>query len=153
MLIAALFIFVCLMAGVVGSFFTMQSIPTWYAGLNKPAFNPPNWVFGPVWTGLYVLMGISAYLVYSKGAKKKEVRTALMVFSAQLLLNAVWSILFFGLQSLLYGLVGIVALWLSIAATMWRFYGISREAAWLLAPYMLWVSFAGVLNYFIWTLN
>jgi len=147
------FILICLAAGAIGSIFTFQSIPTWYAGLNKPDFSPPNWVFGPVWTTLYIMMGIAAYLVYAKDVKKKEVRTALMVFSVQLVLNTLWSILFFGLQSPLYGLICIIALWLAIAATIWKFYGIDKNAGRLLAPYILWVSFASVLNYFIWMLN
>ncbi len=147
------FILVCLAAGAIGSLFTFQSIPTWYAGLNKPDFSPPNWVFGPVWTTLYILMGIAAYLVYAKGMKKKEVRAALAVFSLQLALNVLWSILFFGLQNPLYGLVCIIALWLSIAATMWKFYGIDRNAGRLLIPYLFWVSLASALNYFIWMMN
>ncbi|NYZ74046.1 tryptophan-rich sensory protein [Candidatus Micrarchaeota archaeon] len=147
------FIMICLAAGGIGSLFTMQSIPTWYAGLNKPDFSPPNWVFGPVWTTLYILMGIAAYLVYAKGMKKKEIRGALMIFGGQLVLNTLWSILFFGLHSPLYGFVCIIALWLAIAATIWKFYGVSKNAGLLLVPYILWVSFASVLNLFIWMMN
>jgi len=147
------FILLCLMAGGIGSIFTFQSIPTWYAGLNRPDFSPPNWVFGPVWTTLYIMMGIAAYLVYAKGIRKKETKTALALFSVQLVLNTLWSILFFGLQSPLYGFICIIALWLAIAATIWKFYGIDKNAGLLMVPYILWVSFASVLNFFIWMLN
>lgn len=95
-------VIVCILAGVIGSVFTVQSIPTWYAGLSKPSFSPPNWAFAPVWTTLYVLMGISLYLVVRKGFK--EVKPQVYIFGAQLVLNAVWSFLFFGLRSPLYGL-------------------------------------------------
>ena len=151
---AAVFVLVCLLAGGIGSIFTAPEIPTWYAALNKPDFSPPNWVFAPVWTTLYILMGIAAYLVYEKGAKKKgEVDAALAVFEVQLALNMAWSFLFFGLHSPLYGLICIAALWIVIALTMVKFYGISRPAGLLLAPYLLWVSFASVLNLFVWMLN
>jgi tryptophan-rich sensory protein len=150
---AALFVLVCLIAGGIGSFFTFPSIQGWYSTLNKPFFNPPNWVFGPVWTLLYVLMGISAYLVYEKGFKQKKVRIALAMFDIQLFLNVLWSLLFFGLQSPLYGLLCIIALWFSIALTMAKFYKISRTAGSLMIPYLLWVSFASILNLFIWRLN
>ena len=153
MAVLAGFILLCLAAGAIGSIFTFQSIPTWYAGLNKPDFSPPNWVFGPVWTTLYIMMGIAAYLVYGQGMKKKEAGFALTLFGVQLVLNTLWSILFFGLQNPLYGLVCIIALWLSIAATIWKFYGISKNAGLLLVPYILWVSFASVLNLSIWMLN
>lgn len=158
---AAVFVLVCLMAGAVGSVFTFPSIEGWYAGLQKPAFTPPDWVFGPVWTTLYVLMGAAAYLVYSegagkreaKGAKKKEVRRALETFGIQLGLNVLWSLLFFGLHSPLYGLACIAALWIAIAATIIRFYAISKTAGLLLVPYILWVSFASLLNFYVWMLN
>jgi len=145
------FILVCEMAGIIGSFFTAESVSTWYLTLEKPPFNPPSWVFAPVWTTLYALMGISAYLVFFSG--KKESRFALVVFALQLALNTLWSLAFFGLQSPLYGLVVIAALWLAIVWTMLRFYNISKNATYLLVPYILWVSFAAVLNYSIWALN
>ncbi len=149
----ALFILLSLAAGAIGSIFTLNSIPTWYATLSKPSFAPPNWLFGPVWTTLYILMGISAYLIWEKGMKKKLVRNALLLFALQLILNALWSILFFGLRSPLYGLVCIALLWLSIALTIKLFYSIDKRAAYLLIPYILWVSFASILNYSIWMLN
>ena len=146
-------VIICLAAGFIGSIFTMPSLPAWYAGLNKPPFNPPNWIFGPVWTTLFILMGISAWLVWEKGFRNKEVRSAIMLFCAQLALNMLWSLLFFGLKSPLLAFANIIALWLLILATIVSFYRISRPAAWLLIPYILWVSFASVLNLSIWLLN
>jgi tryptophan-rich sensory protein len=147
------FVLVCELAGVIGSVFTRPSIPGWYAGLVKPSFNPPNWIFGPVWTTLYVLMGIAAFLVYEKGWKKREVRKALGVFAAQLVLNALWSIVFFGAHQILGAAVLIVILWTLIAASIWLFSRISKAAAYLLVPYILWVSFATVLNISLYVLN
>lgn len=140
-------------AGIIGSVFTAPAIPVWYASLVKPALNPPSWVFGPVWTTLYALMGIAAFLVWKKGLDRKNVRIALGAFIGQLILNTLWSILFFGLQSLGGALVEIVFLWLAILATIIAFFNISKTAAWLLAPYLLWVSFAAYLNFALWTLN
>ncbi len=147
------FIVLSLLAGAIGSLFTFQSIPGWYASLQKPWFNPPNWVFGPVWTLLYILMGSAAYLVYEKGLKNKEVRSALEVFGIQLAFNAAWSIAFFGLRSISGGLVIIALLWLSIVWTMILFWKLSRNAAWLLSPYILWTSFAALLNLSLLFLN
>jgi len=144
---------VCELAGVVGSVFTVSSIPTWYEGLAKPALNPPSWVFGPAWTTLYLLMGIAVFLVWKKGFERKEVKVALGVFGVQLFLNAIWSIIFFGLKNPGWAFVEIIFLWLAILATIIAFSKISRLAVWLLVPYILWVSFAGYLNYSIWTLN
>jgi benzodiazapine receptor len=144
---------VCQLAGVVGSFFTVNSIPTWYAGLEKPVFAPPNWLFGPVWISLYTLMGVSLYLVWRSGVDRRLVKTALSVFGVQLVLNAFWSILFFGLQSPLLGLIEIAALWIAIAVTIVLFFRVSRSAGLLLLPYIAWVTIAAVLNGFIWRLN
>ncbi len=146
-------ILICQLAGVVGSIFTISAIPEWYATLVKPGFAPPNWLFGPVWITLYTLMGISLYLVWQKGFKKREDKNALYVFVAQLFLNATWSIVFFGMREIFYGLINIIALWVAIAATIISFYKISRKAAWLLVPYILWVSIAAVLNFYIWWFN
>ncbi len=140
-------------AGIVGSFFTISAIPTWYAGLVKPALNPSAWVFGPAWTTLHLLMGIAVFLVWKKGFERKDVKVALSIFSVQLFLNAIWSIIFFGLKNPGWALVDIVALWLAIVWTMFVFYKISKPAAYLLVPYILWVSFASYLNYSIWMLN
>jgi translocator protein len=147
------FIAVCELAGLLGSVFTAASIPTWYAGLAKPSFNPPNWIFGPVWTILYILMGVAAYLVYQKGFNRPEVKRALTVFFLQLLLNALWSIVFFGVHMILGALVNIVVLWAMILATILTFRRISKAAAYLLVPYILWVSFAMVLNFSLYLLN
>jgi len=146
-------VIICLAAGFIGSIFTMPAIPTWYAGINKPPFNPPNWIFGPVWTTLFILMGISAWLIWEKRFSNKEVRSAIMIFSAQLVLNMLWSIIFFGFKSPLLAFADIIVLWLLILAAILSFYRISRPAAWLLIPYILWVSFASVLNLSIWLLN
>ena len=142
-----------LLAGFLGSVFTTPAIPIWYADLIKPALNPPAWVFGPVWTTLFVLMGISAFLVWKKGLEHKHVKIALGIFIGQLALNTLWSIIFFGLHSPGGAIVELVILWLAILATIIAFARISRLAAWLLIPYILWVSFAGYLNYSIWQLN
>jgi len=146
-------IVICQLAGIIGSVFTYPSIPTWYAILAKPSLNPPNWVFAPVWLLLYTLMGISAYMIWEKGISKKEVKHAIYVFSAQLILNSLWSILFFGLRSPIAGLIDIVILWGLIIATIVLFFRISKIAGYLLIPYILWVSFAVYLNFAIWILN
>lgn len=136
----------CLGAGIVGSFFTISAIPNWYSTLNKPVFSPPNWIFGPVWTILYILMGISLYLVW----QKKKIPS---IFWVQLILNALWSIIFFGMQNPLLAMVDIIALWIAIILTIKAFYKISKPSVYLLIPYLLWVSFALILNYSIWVLN
>jgi tryptophan-rich sensory protein len=119
----------------------------------KPWFNPPNWLFGPVWTILYALMGIALGLVWDKGIAKKEVQTAIMVFGVQLALNVLWSIVFFGVQSLFYGLVIIILLWVVIAVTIVVFYKVSKKAGLLLIPYICWVTIATLLNLYVWLLN
>ncbi len=144
---------ICLSAGFIGSIFTTPSIPGWYAGLNKPPFTPPNWIFGPVWTTLYVLMGISLFLIWRNGFGDRMVKIAVTFFLIQLIFNVLWSLLFFGLHSPFAGLVNIFLLLLAIALTIIRFIPISKIAAILLIPYILWVSFAAVLNYFLWYLN
>jgi tryptophan-rich sensory protein len=140
-------------AGIIGSFFTTPSIPTWYAGLTKPALNPPSWVFGPVWTTLFLLMGIALFLVYQKGWSHHNVKVALIIFAVQLVLNVLWSILFFGLHSPGLAAIEIGFLWISILVTIIAFMPISRAAGLLLIPYILWVSFASYLNISIWFLN
>lgn len=140
-------------AGLIGSFFTMPQIYSWYSTLVKPSFNPPNWVFGPVWTLLYVLMGISLYLVWQSTANKKKKDKAVAIFSAQLILNIFWSIIFFALHSPGFAFLEIIILWISIAWTASLFYKINKTAAYLLLPYIAWVSFASVLNFAIWYLN
>lgn len=144
---------ICELAGVTGSIFTVSAIPTWYASLDKPSFSPPNWVFGPVWTILYLLMGISLYLVWEKGLREWESRSAVRIFTLQLSLNVLWSILFFGLKAPGYAFIAIIALWLAIALMILKFRRISKRAAYMLLPYILWVSFAALLNYAVWQLN
>lgn len=146
-------VLICELAGVIGSIFTTPSIPTWYANLVRGPLNPPAWVFAPVWTTLFALMGIAAYLVWKKGWQRRDVKIALGIFAAQLVLNTFWSIIFFGLHSPAGALVEIVFLWLAILATIIAFYKIFKPAAWLLIPYIAWVSFAAYLNFTIWTLN
>ena len=142
------------LAGIVGSYFTVSSIPIWYASLNKPALNPPSWVFAPVWTTLFLFMGVAAYLVWVQPKiKDKQRRIAMSVFGTQLALNTLWSILFFGLRNPFAAFVEIIFLWLAILATIILFYKISRPAAWLLVPYILWVSFAAYLNFCLWQFN
>jgi len=148
-----IFVLVCELAGVIGSVFTTPSIPGWYAGLVKPSFNPPNWIFAPVWTILYAMMGLAAYFVYEKGPGRKDVRKALAVFAGQLVLNALWSIIFFGAHEILGAAVLILILWAMILASIWLFSRISKAAAYLLVPYILWVSFATVLNISLYVLN
>ena len=141
------------LAGIIGSIFTISAIPNWYTTLTKPTLNPPSWIFGPVWTTLYALMGTAAFLVWKKGLDRADVRKALFVFGLQLLLNATWSIIFFGLQSPGWAFVNVILMWLAIIWTMILFYKISKISTWLLVPYILWVSFAMYLNYSIWMLN
>lgn len=140
-------------AGLIGAIFTNSAVDGWYRTINKPSFNPPDFVFGPVWTTLYVLMGVASYLIWRKGIVRPEVRLALLLFAAQLVLNAWWSIVFFRFESIEGALIVIVALWSLIVATIWAFARVLPLAAWLLVPYLLWVSFAGYLNYSIWLIN
>ena len=148
----------CFLAGLIGSIATYPSIPTWYAFLNKPFFSPPSWVFGPVWTVLYIMMGVSLYLILEKrekikGKLKKEMNKALFLFGSQLALNSLWSILFFGLRSPLYGVLCIVPLLILVLATILQFHKFSKTAAYLLVPYLLWGCFATILNLSILLLN
>jgi len=149
----AVSVLICLAAGFIGSSFTTPSIATWYAQLQKPVFNPPNWIFAPVWTMLYLLMAIAAYLIWETGLVKKDARIALSIFALQLALNSLWSIIFFGWHSIPFAFVEILILWLAIVATIVLFNRISRTAAYLMAPYILWVSFAAVLNFSLMLLN
>lgn len=141
------------LAGFIGSFFTRPAIPLWYAALNKPAFNPPNWIFGPVWITLYTMMGIASYFIWQKRGSSTLATPALVLFAVHLAVNALWSFLFFGLKNPGIAFVDIILLWILILVLIILFYRIDQKSAWLLAPYFLWVSFASVLNYFIWRLN
>jgi tryptophan-rich sensory protein len=144
----------CVAVGYISGEVTRESVTTWYTTIQKPSFNPPNWLFAPVWTTLYILMGIAAGLVWAKiDYDKATVKKALLFFGIQLALNALWSILFFGLQNPLLAMIEIVLLWLMIYETFIQFNKVHKTAAWLIIPYLLWVSFAMVLNGSIWWLN
>lgn len=150
------FVAISELAGVIGAIFTSPAIPTWYAALIKPELAPPNWLFAPVWTALYFLMGVAAFLVWrkrSEGADATQIKRAITIFSVQLILNTLWSIIFFGLQNPGGALLEIAVLWFAILATMIAFYKISKWAAYLFVPYLAWVTFAAYLNWAIWTLN
>ncbi len=146
-------IVICLTAGTLGSIFNVGSIDSWYAELAKPLLNPPNWVFGPVWTILYILIGISFYFIWRRGINDGDSIRAAILFFVQLILNILWSYIFFTLQSPFFALIEIILLNTFIIATMVAFYPISRKATWLLVPYLLWTSFATYLNFWIWILN
>lgn len=144
----------CQLAGFVGAIFTMPSIQSgWYAELAKPALNPPSWIFGPVWTALFVMMGVAVFLVWKRGFDRRDVKIALIIFDIQLLLNIFWSIIFFGWQSPGGAFAEIIFLWFVILVTVVIFARISRPAMLLLIPYIIWVSFAGYLNFSIWQLS
>jgi len=149
----ALSIGICLLVGFLSGFATQSAVGDWYGTLTKPFLNPPNWIFGPVWTVLYLLMGLSAGLVWSKGFHHKWVKTALYHFGFQLILNGLWSIVFFGFKNPLFGLLVVIALWILILLTIKWFRVVSKQAAYLLYPYLAWVSFATYLNFSIWLLN
>jgi len=141
-----------LVIGFLGSIFTSTSVDTWYPFLKKPAFNPPNWIFGPVWTLLFILMGISFYLVWRHRFGGKPL-LCVAIFAVQLLFNFLWSILFFGLKNPLWAFVDLCILWILIWVNLIVFYRITKLSGYLFLPYLLWVSFAGVLNYSIYVLN
>lgn len=144
---------VCLLTGFLGSFATRDSITTWYAQLSRPSFTPPDWTFGVVWPVLYVMMGISAFLIWNVGIDKRQVKVALGCFALQLILNGLWTLIFFGLHLIGFALVEIVILWAAILMTILSFWKESKPAALLLLPYILWVSFAVVLNASLFLLN
>lgn len=169
-------IVICELAGILGSFFTAPAIKTWYASLIKPSFNPPNAIFAPVWSILFLLMGVSLYLVWSKNwhievkASEAEEKTwnplskklftgswreenAVIIFSLQLILNILWSVIFFGLKMPGVAFAEILMLWFAILYTVVNFYRISKTAGFLLLPYLLWVGFASILNFYIYLLN
>ena len=146
-------ILMSLAAGAIGSMATVTGINSWYSELIKPSFNPPNWIFGPVWTILYILMGIALYLIWQDGLKKAFVKNSFMLFIVNLVLNSFWSIAFFGMQNPALAFLVIILLWLVILTLILRFYKINKLASYLLIPYILWVSFASVLNFSIWQLN
>lgn len=138
--------------GVVGSFFTMSSVKNWLPTLVQPSFMPPNWLFGPAWTILYILMGVASYWVWKK-RKNKKARMALQLYGVHLFFNLLWSIIFFGLHSPFWALIEIVILWGLIVFMITKFYAIEKKAGWILLPYLAWVTFATLLNFAIWRLN
>jgi tryptophan-rich sensory protein len=138
--------------GSLGGVFTIAEIQGWYAGLNKPSFNPPNWIFGPMWTFLYFLMGISFYLIWKLPASKER-STAIQLFITQFVFNFCWSIIFFSMHQIGWAFLEIIAMWVFILLTILQFRKLSIPAAVLLIPYLLWVSFASILNGSIWQLN
>ncbi|MDD2531727.1 MAG: tryptophan-rich sensory protein [Candidatus ainarchaeum sp.] len=145
-------IVLCQIIGASGSLFTIPNIPTWYAFINKPFFSPPNWLFAPVWTIIFLLMGVALYLVIET-KKSDQKNLAIVLFGIQFFFNVLWSFLFFGLRSPLLGLIGVIILWFSIVATILGFYKVSKKSAYLLLPYILWVSFATILNLAILLMN
>jgi len=144
---------VCEGVGLLGAVFTTPAIPTWYASLAKPPITPPSWLFAPAWTLLYLLMGIAAFLVWQKGLGERRVRAALIIFLVQLVLNFLWSAAFFGLESPAYGVLVIIPLWLMILLTTVLFFRVRAVSGWLMVPYLLWTTFASVLNMWFWVLN
>ena len=146
-------IIACEGAGGIGAVFTTPAIPTWYASLKKPAFTPPNSVFGPIWITLYLLMGVAVFAVWREGLNQQGVTTAFAVFWVQLVRNILWSVIFFGLKSLLGGMVMILLLWIAILVNIITFFGVSSIAGGLLIPYIVWVTIAANLNVRIWILN
>ncbi len=140
-------------AGSLSGFFTVTGDGSWYQTIQKPSWNPPGWVFGPVWTSLYVMMGISLYLVWKSNAEQSLKKKAIIIFAIQLALNFFWSYIFFTLQSPGWAMVEIITMWLFILLTIFAFAKISKVAAWLLVPYISWVSFASILTYTIWQMN
>lgn len=143
-------ILIPLLLGAIAGGFTSQAVPGWFASLNRPSFSPPNWIFGPVWTILYILLGLSLYLIW-KQIPSKERNNAILIFSFQMFLNFIWSFVFFYFNQIGLALIVIIGLWLSIILMINRFYKIKPLAAYLNLPYILWVTFASVLNagYFI----
>jgi translocator protein len=145
-------IVVPLAVGFGSSLFMGNSIETWYAALNKPWFTPPNWLFAPVWTTLYILMGIALFLVW-RSPRNRTRDIGIALFAVQLIVNALWTIAFFGQQNILYGLLTIVPLWILVAATIYQFYKVDKRASYLLVPYIVWLSIATALNASVYVLN
>lgn len=142
-----------LIIGAVSGILTSRSVNEWFVTINKPSFNPPNWVFAPVWTILYILMGIAFFFVWKSNAPTDDKRQAFIFYGIQLILNFMWSLIFFGSHNIGIALVEIVILWIMIVLTTILFKNISSIAGWLMTPYVCWVGFAIVLNFYIWRLN
>lgn len=146
-------IIICEFVGIAGSLFTADAIPSWYANLNQPSFVPPNWVFGPVWTVLYAMLGVVLFRIWKRGFKNKANSFVFKVFLVQLFLNAIWTPIFFGMRNLGLALGVIILLWLSIAYLIYLFSKLDKMSFWFLWPYLLWVSFATALNWSFFLLN
>ena len=140
------------LVGFTASLFTITGVNSWYQAIQKPSWNPPNWIFAPVWTTLYVLMGIAFFLIW-RSTDEKQKRTAIILFIIQLVANFLWSFIFFDQHQVSLAFAEIIILWLLILVTIFSFARINKVAAWLLVPYISWVSFAAILNYTIWQLN
>jgi translocator protein len=149
-MVLAGFIILCLGVGGVSGVVTAGAVANWFPTLNKPFFNPPSWIFAPVWTLLYIMMAIAAWRVWLEGASSKP---ALNLFFIQLVLNFLWPLFFFGMHLPALALIDIIAMWIMITLTIRAFFGIAQPAGWLLVPYLAWVSFAAILNASIWWLN
>lgn len=139
--------------GGLSGFFTASGVDSWYQTIQKPSWNPPGWIFAPVWTTLYVMIGISLFLVWKADVTKELKQKAIILFCIQLVLNFFWSLIFFSLQQPGWALVEIIVMWIFILLTILAFAPINKIAAWLLVPYISWVSFATILNYTLWKLN
>ncbi|MBK7289999.1 MAG: tryptophan-rich sensory protein [Chitinophagaceae bacterium] len=139
--------------GAISGFFTATGVESWYQTINKPSWNPPGWIFAPVWTTLYIMMGVALFLVWKSDSSDILKKTAITLFTIQLVLNFFWSFIFFDQHQIGWALVEIIAMWIFILLTIFAFGNVSKLAAWLLVPYISWVSFATILNYTIWKLN
>lgn len=142
-----------LLVGSLSGFFTVTGVESWYQTIEKPSWNPPNWIFGPVWTTLYIMIGIALFLVWKEDTSEELKKIAFNLFAVQLILNFFWSFIFFTQQQPGWALVEIIAMWFFILMTIFAFAQVNKTAAWLLVPYISWVSFAIILNYTIWQLN
>ncbi len=142
-----------LLIGFTSGFFTITGAGTWYEKLEKPSWNPPGWLFAPVWTSLYIIMGIALFFIWKANTAIHKKNTALSLFAVQLVLNFFWSFIFFKLEEPGWALTEIFLLWVTILATIFSFAAINKLSAWLLVPYISWVTFAAILNYTIWDLN
>jgi benzodiazapine receptor len=146
-------ILIPLVVGYLGAIVTLSQISTWYSTLSKPWWSPPNWLFGPIWTTLYILMGIALFLVWREGLHRRDVRFAILIFSIQLVLSLLWSVVFFSFHALFGSFIIVMLLWLAILANIIAFLIISKWAGLLLVPYIVWVSIASYLNYSVYLLN
>lgn len=141
------------LVGGISGFFTVTGVDSWYQTIQKPSWNPPNWVFGPVWTTLYVMMGIALWLVWKEDTSRELKMIAFILFGVQLILNFLWSFVFFKLEQPGFAFLEILFMWVAILATIFAFAQVNKTAAWLLVPYISWVSFAAILNFTIWRMN